>query len=82
MGEKHEQDPTMIRVRAHFKESGLTLHELGVKMGYPEETARKSAWQFIQKTDDPRLGTLRKFARAMGVSLQELIEDEAKKPKR
>jgi hypothetical protein len=40
-------------------------------MGYPEVTARQSAWQ-IMKTTDPRMSVLRRFADAMGISLNEL----------
>lgn len=36
-------------------------------------TARKSAWQFIQKTNDPRISMVRKFAAAVGVSLKSLV---------
>ena len=63
----------METVRARFEKSKLPLHALGVGMGYPEESARKSAWQFIQKTDDPRLSMLRRFAKAMGVDVKELL---------
>jgi hypothetical protein len=66
-------DPVMKKVRALFEKSGLSLHELGLRMDYPERSARKSAWQFIQKTDDPRLSMLRRFAKAMGVDLKELL---------
>lgn len=62
-----------------FERSGLSLHDLGIKMGYPVESARKSAWQFIAKTDDPRLSMLRRFAKAMDVPLSDLIDDQAKK---
>ena len=40
-------------------------------MGYPEETARQSAWQFMKSTD-PRMSVLRRFADAMGVSVDDL----------
>ncbi len=63
----------MERVRTRFEESGLSLHELGIRMGYPEETARKSAWQFVRQTDDPRISMLRRFSQAMRVPLEELI---------
>ena len=45
-----------------------------MKIGYTPETARKSAWQFIRKTDDPRISMLRRFAKAMGVPLRKLID--------
>lgn len=66
-------DPVMDAVRARFEKSKLSLDELGLKMGYPKESARKSAWQFIHKTNDPRLSMLRKFAAAVGVSLKSLV---------
>jgi len=61
----------MAKVRALFKESGLSLVELGRRMGYAEETARQAAWQFM-KSQDPRLSMLRKFAKALSISLDEL----------
>jgi transcriptional regulator with XRE-family HTH domain len=75
MPQKPDDDPAMTRVRARFERSGLSLHELGLKMGYPEATARQSAWQFM-KTSDPRVSTLRRFARALGVSIEELVGEE------
>jgi transcriptional regulator with XRE-family HTH domain len=63
----------MAQVRARFEESGLSLHDLGLKMGYPEDSARKSAWQFNQKTGDPRLSMLSRFAKALGVSVKDLL---------
>jgi transcriptional regulator with XRE-family HTH domain len=71
MGKKQKDDPAMARARALFKESGLSLVELGRRMGYPEETARQSAWQFM-KTNDPRMSMLRRFAAAMDISLDQL----------
>jgi transcriptional regulator with XRE-family HTH domain len=73
---KDVEDPAMPRVRALFEESGLSLHDLGMKMGYPEDTARKSAWQFIRQTGDPRLSMLRRFAKALGIPLGKLLKDE------
>ncbi|HEY7310660.1 MAG TPA: hypothetical protein VH643_14955 [Gemmataceae bacterium] len=70
---KAAADPVMKKVRALFEKSELSLHELGLRMDYPDRSARKSAWQFIQKTDDPRLSMLRRFAKAMGVDLKELL---------
>jgi transcriptional regulator with XRE-family HTH domain len=71
MADKHE-DPSMVKVRALFEASGLSLHDLGVKMGYAPETARQSAWQFM-KSGDPRISMLRRFADAMGLPVEELI---------
>ena len=30
----------------------LTMHDLGPKMGYPENSARKSAWQFLGRRQE------------------------------
>jgi transcriptional regulator with XRE-family HTH domain len=70
-----ETDPVMDAVRTRFEKSKLTLDQLGAKMGYPPATARKSAWQFINKTNDPRLSMLRKFAGAIGVKVSALVKD-------
>lgn len=70
-----ETDPAMAAVRARFEKSGMSLDELGLKMGYPAASARKSAWQFIQRTNDPRLSMLRKFADAMGVKVSSLLKE-------
>lgn len=72
MPEKQEINSEMEKVRDRFEQSGLSLHELGLKMGYPERTARKSAWQFM-RTKDPRISMLRKFAKAMGMSVRSLL---------
>jgi hypothetical protein len=68
---KKTEDPSMAKVRSLFDKSGLTLHDLGVKMGAAPEIARQSAFQFL-KTKDPHISMLRKFARAMEVELEEL----------
>lgn len=68
-----ERDPIMTKVEREFVKSKLTLDELGVKMRYPPESARKSAWQFIYTTNDPRMSMLRKFATAVGTTLKNLV---------
>ncbi len=74
------EDAVMARVRNLFESSGKTLDELGVAMGYETGVARKSAWQFLNRTHDPRLSMLRKFAVATGVTIRDLFV-EKKKPK-
>jgi transcriptional regulator with XRE-family HTH domain len=64
----------MDRARRLFEKSGLSLDELGQRMGYTGETARKAAWQFLHKTNDPRLSMLARFAEAMNVSLADLVK--------
>lgn len=75
-------DPLIPRLREAFTASGLTLDELGTRMGYEGDVARKSAWQFLNKTADPRLSMLRRFAGAVGVPLTELIDEPKPKPKK
>lgn len=68
-----QSDPIMAAIRDRFERSRLSLDELGLRMGYPKESARKSAWQFLHRTNDPRLSMLRRFARAVDVSLKNLV---------
>lgn len=71
--EKPAQEPSMEKIRALFEQSAMTYDELGKAMGYPAETARKSAYQFISKTADPRVSVLRRFAKAMRVDVKDLL---------
>ncbi len=64
-----------------FEASGRSLDQLGQDMGYEGDTARKAAWQFLNKTADPRLSMLRRFARAMNIPLEELIAGKNRKGK-
>jgi transcriptional regulator with XRE-family HTH domain len=76
---KENTDPAMTKVLRLFEQSGKSLEQLGQEMGYTGETARKAAWQFITKSGDPRISMLRRFARAMGVSIEELVGERKKK---
>jgi hypothetical protein len=67
-------DPAMTKVRALVKERSLSLQALGLKMGYPDDSARKSAWQFLQG-HDPRIGMLRRFCRAFDISIATLVRE-------
>jgi transcriptional regulator with XRE-family HTH domain len=73
MGSKRE-DAAMAKVRSLFAGSGLTLDELGQRMGYPAASARQSAWQFM-RAGDPRISMLRRFARAMGMPVEQLLAE-------
>lgn len=72
MVKKQDADRVMATVRARFEKSGMSLHALGLAMGYDAESARKSAWQFM-KTEDPRVSMLVRFAKAMGVDVRDLL---------
>ena len=69
-----EIDRAVKKAQAIFDKSGKSLDELGIAMGYPAATARQSVWQFFNKTTDPRLSTLRRFAKAMGIPVKKLID--------
>lgn len=71
-------DEVMLRVRDLFAQSGQTLDGLGRRMGYSGATARKAAWQFIRRTNDPRMSMLRKFAQAIGIPIAELFAQRKK----
>ena len=64
----------MERAKSLFENSGLSLDELGQRMGYSGDTARKSAWQFLNKTTDPRLSMLCRFAEAINIPLVSLFK--------
>ena len=74
MTKKPSIDPVMQTLNRIFKESGKTLDEVGMGMGYAPDMARKSAWQFLRQTSDPRLSMLRKFAKSMGLSVKDLFD--------
>jgi transcriptional regulator with XRE-family HTH domain len=66
-------DKLMRRLQALFEQSGLTLDELGQKMGYEGDVARQSAWQFLHNTTGARVTTLARFARAVDVPIADLF---------
>jgi transcriptional regulator with XRE-family HTH domain len=70
-------DPAMAKVRALWERKqaeGWTQQKLGLSMGYPEESARKSVSQFF-KGHDPQISMLRKFAKAVGVAVSTLVRE-------
>jgi transcriptional regulator with XRE-family HTH domain len=69
-------EPTMEKIVAMFEASGKTLDQLGQEMGYDPDSARKAAWQFLKKTSDPRLSMLKRFAKAMDISIEELVAEK------
>jgi len=71
---KRAKTGPMERARVLFEKSGLSLDELGKRMGYAGEAARKSAWQFLHKTTDPRYSMLVRFAEAMNVTVADLVK--------
>jgi len=70
---KTTTEAVMKKARKLFEKSGMTLDELGVKMGHETGTARRAVWQLFNKTPDPRLSTLVRLAEALGVELKNLL---------
>jgi transcriptional regulator with XRE-family HTH domain len=63
-----------VRMRSAAEESGLTQEEIGVKMGFERESARKAISRLLNaETYDPRLSTLVAFANAVGKSVKDLV---------
>ena len=71
------EDSSMAKVREIFEQSKLSLHALGIAMGYDADSARQSAFQFM-KSGDPRISMLRRFAKAMDIPLSGLLNESKK----
>lgn len=70
-------DPTMaiiLKMTEDFLRTGGTMEKLGILMGYPKATARKSVSQFLRSAD-PRMSLVRRFADAFKIDVQELLVD-------
>jgi len=63
----------LAKAKKLLKESGMTLEELGTKMGFPATTARASVWQLFNRVKDPRLSSLEALAKALGVTVKDLL---------
>jgi transcriptional regulator with XRE-family HTH domain len=63
----------MVAIRKALGASGMTQQELGERMGYPVESARKSVSQFL-RSHDPRVGMVRRFATALDVPISRLLK--------
>ena len=64
-------------------QAGIDLTKLDepaiAALGIASATARNSAWQFLNKTADPRLSMLLKFCAAMEMPIEDLLADKKKK---
>lgn len=74
-----ETAEVMKRAKAAFEASGITLDELGRRMGAAEPSARMTAWQFLNKTTDPRLSMVFRFCEAISVPPEKLLAKKKKK---
>jgi transcriptional regulator with XRE-family HTH domain len=72
-----EDDPAMAKVRTLWEAKqaeGWTQQRLGEAMNYPTVSARKSVSQFL-KSRDPHISVLRRFAKALGISIATLVRE-------
>ena len=51
---------------------------MGQALGLEGDTARKGAWQLLNKVSDPKISTLRLLASALGVPVEELVAEKRK----
>lgn len=72
MGKQRIEDPVMDAVRKRIEQSGMTYQQIGEKMGYSPSSARQAVSQFV-RSGDPQISMLRKFAKAMEISLKTLF---------
>ena len=63
------------KLRSAAKESGMTQEEIGLRMGFSKDSARKAVSRIlnIEADYDPRLSTLLAFANAIGRPLKDLL---------
>jgi transcriptional regulator with XRE-family HTH domain len=60
------------RAKRAVKKSGLTYREIGVRMGYPPESAKSSVGQFLNSTN-PTVSMLLRFCKALGIRAKDLL---------
>ena len=63
------------KLRHAAEASGMTQEEIGLRMGFAKDSARKAVSRLLnlESDYDPRLSTLLAFAKAIGRSLKELL---------
>jgi transcriptional regulator with XRE-family HTH domain len=63
------------RLRRAAARSGMTQEEIGLRMGFSKDSARKAVSRLLntEAKYDPRLSTLLAFASAIGKDLKSLV---------
>ena len=62
------------KLRQAAKDSGMTLEQIGLRMGFAKSGARQAVSRLLSQDEyDPRLSTLLAFAKAAGVPVKDLI---------
>ncbi len=74
-----DSKPTTATVRASLRKaaqaSGMTQEEIGLRMGFSKDSARKAVSRLLNLENeyDPRLSTLLAFADAIDCPLKDLL---------
>jgi transcriptional regulator with XRE-family HTH domain len=63
------------KLRQAAKDSEMTQEEIGVRMGFPKNSARQAVSRLLnpEVEYDPRISTVLLFAKAIGKNLKELL---------
>jgi transcriptional regulator with XRE-family HTH domain len=63
------------KLRHAAESSGMTQEEIGLRMGFAKDSARKAVSRLLnlEAEYDPRLSTLLAFAKAIGRPLKDLL---------
>jgi transcriptional regulator with XRE-family HTH domain len=76
-GSKVATDTAPIRdkLRRAAEQSGMTQEEIGLRMGFSKDSARKAVSRLLNPEIDydPRLSTLISFATALNLPLKDLV---------
>ena len=69
------------RLKSAVEESGLTLDEIGKRMGKGDEkrAAKNAVWFLLNRAPDPGLLTLKSFCDAVNIRLSQLLGPDEKK---
>ena len=63
------------KLRQSAQKSGMTQEEIGLRMGFSKDSARKAVSRLlnVEADYDPRLSTLLAFASAIGRDLKDIL---------
>ena len=61
------------KMRIAYEQSGLTLEQIGIRMGHAEKGAAQAVRQLMARSDNPSFGHLQSFASACGYSFSGLL---------
>ena len=68
-------DPVVKTAAELIEKSGKTLEEVGHAMGYAPGVGRRAVHQILHRTKNPRIATLRRLAKALGIKMRDLFPE-------